>query len=756
MNNPSTCDTAGDNTEHADRVDQSRSFAHLRKVCLFSWGRYLLRVCSRHTVLCSSLSRHSSGSLQQICRKVPKMEPSSKTRKRVREACENCRRKKGRCPGEKPTCSLCARLGQICVYAGDICDSSLLEGARDRSESEVEQHSNSASRSDEVARLSERRFQSLDDKVSEVLDQVRSLARHQQSYQSSLPLQAIDSTNDFDFLPSNEALRKAAGLYLKYCQCQPLPLFAPAKFEVNITSREPELCLAITATASRFSKEAVFDTTAHATFETQYRRTVSMVMSRIDDGKVELATLQTLCLLTCIAYNEGHIQKAGAYLVLLLELARSSRLEIYAHQSVSRFEEHTRCLWSIIMLQYLCGGLGLMSIQIDTKILVYPAKEASNDLATVNKQNSSTAQESDKDLGIVAYAIQMTEAWYRVRHYVHHRGKLDKQPPWSGQSLYSEIMSRQMELESQMPHKHRFDPSGFADHPISVLSTNRPYWAPWLYLQLIYHSIVCTLNHPLLLSNHLRRFRVNQIPELFLQHIGDMINSHTDWFIHLLDIAAKKQFELSDPFLGRCIAIIATIFLQQSYTEDQEIRADKRNKYQICLDQVLSLGKLWPHVQKIAIDLQRFEATVSKAFQNSSTNSPHLSSYVDMAAFWRIMDSHSASTSPEGAKSIFGPSLRLQAKARGESELLSTRLIPEPTRVHSLAHLSASNASTPIDRADAGRSLTAGIKGFDDFSNGLGPDLFSESPFLAENFFTLGQDFVGNADDWFNWTEVIS
>ena len=150
-----------------------------------------------------------------------------------------------------------------------------------------------------------------------------------------------------------------------------------------------------------------------------------------------------------------------------------------------------------------------------------------------------------------------------------------------------------------MPHKHRFKPSGFTDHAISVLAQNRHYWAPWLYLQIIYHTIVCTLTHPLLLSIHLRRFRVNQIPELFLQHTADMITSHTDWIIHLLEIAMQKQFEFSDPFLGQSIAITATIFLQQSYTDDQDVRADKQKKYRTCLGMVQTLGRYWPHVDEI-------------------------------------------------------------------------------------------------------------------------------------------------------------
>jgi len=60
------------------------------------------------------------------------METHSVTRKRPKQACKNCRyvheyssraslisysrRKKARCPGERPACSFCNRLRQICEY----------------------------------------------------------------------------------------------------------------------------------------------------------------------------------------------------------------------------------------------------------------------------------------------------------------------------------------------------------------------------------------------------------------------------------------------------------------------------------------------------------------------------------------------------------------------------------------------------------------------------------------------------------------
>lgn len=46
--------------------------------------------------------------------------------KRIRQACEQCRRKKSKCSGEKPVCNTCWRLEQHCYYNGEplqpVCD----------------------------------------------------------------------------------------------------------------------------------------------------------------------------------------------------------------------------------------------------------------------------------------------------------------------------------------------------------------------------------------------------------------------------------------------------------------------------------------------------------------------------------------------------------------------------------------------------------------------------------------------------------
>lgn len=527
--------------------------------------------------------------------------PPAKVRKRTREACDPCRRKKNRCPGEKPVCSYCARLGlsQSCVYTGSQRGLSLNETPADSS------FSASADNSlpyEDQPNL-EDRVLGLDEKVTEVLDQVRLLAaiKTSQSHPAVYQENASDHiTRDLD-LPTPDLLQKAAELFLKYCHCQPLPIFRPDTFVSTITSRDLELRLCIVGLSLRFDAQSIPQRGQDPSYMTYLHAARNLVMKKVTQGPVDLSTLQSLCLLALSDFNAGMHQQSGVYLSIASELARSARLDLFCRSAngSSRVEEHVRCLWSIVLLQYLSGGFGPMNINIDTSSLRYPTSDATNKMASTTRQSSGVTQDTDNDLGVVAYALQMTEAWHMVRRYVQQRGKIDQYPPWSGQSIYARIMCRQMEIESQMAHRHRFRPSRFAEHSIIELSANRYYWAPWLYLQIIYHATVCALNHPILLSIHLRRVRINQVPELFLQQTAELISAHTDWIVHLLELAREKHYEFTDPFLAQCIAIVATIFLQQSYTQDQNVRKEKHERFLICLYFVQDLGRYWPYVDQM-------------------------------------------------------------------------------------------------------------------------------------------------------------
>lgn len=155
-----------------------------------------------------------------------------------------------------------------------------------------------------------------------------------------------------------------------------------------------------------------------------------------------------------------------------------------------------------------------------------------------------------------------------------------------------------MDAETRMPYIHRFRPAKFSHRPLEELNANRDYWGPWLFLQLVYHTSILLLNHPLLLSLRLRNFK-SMIPEIFLQHTSDMVTSHASWVVRLIEMVDTKGFKVTDPFLAYCVAIVATIYLQESFSDNPDTRKQKKDDFTKCLNFVRGLGEQWPHVSRI-------------------------------------------------------------------------------------------------------------------------------------------------------------
>jgi len=149
-----------------------------------------------------------------------------------------------------------------------------------------------------------------------------------------------------------------------------------------------------------------------------------------------------------------------------------------------------------------------------------------------------------------------------------------------------------------MPYIHRFEPAKFSQKSVEHLDSNRDYWGPWLFIQFLYHTNLCLLNHPLLLSLRLRNFKC-VIPEIFLQHTSDLISSHATWIINFIDMLEAKPFKVTDPFLGHCVAIIATIYLQESFVDDPGTRREKQDNFDKCLKFIRGFGEQWPHLGRI-------------------------------------------------------------------------------------------------------------------------------------------------------------
>lgn len=209
------------------------------------------------------------------------------------------------------------------------------------------------------------------------------------------------------------------------------------------------------------------------------------------------------------------------------------------------------------------------------------------------------ASTSLEDTGIVSYAIRNHELLALAASYWTDSLAKEHAPPWSKESEYSTIVTSALDIESNFHVSHRFVSAKFAERPLNELEGSRHYWSPWLVTQLTFHTAYCLLNHPILLSTHLKSFR-GIIPQSFIETSLDQARVHVDWIVYFLEMLEKKQFRVSDPLLGYCALMAATISLHFRRARLSEVRDHADRGYSICLRWLENVSPAWQNISVMA------------------------------------------------------------------------------------------------------------------------------------------------------------
>ncbi|KAH8435217.1 uncharacterized protein LDX57_012846 [Aspergillus melleus] len=249
--------------------------------------------------------------------------------------------------------------------------------------------------------------------------------------------------------------------------------------------------------------------------------------------------------------------------------------------------------------------------------------------------------------------MQFSKVWELSRAYASAHIRSESPPPWSAQSDYSLINSKLMGCESRIPLKYRMHASRFPELSGAELNQQREYWGPWLFFQFVCHSILVLVNHPLLLSIRLKNFR-HTMPQSFLRNSFEQITLNTSWVLHFVTLLEKKDFEVSDPTLGQCVAIVATIFLQHSFVEEPSFRQKAQVGYDKCVSFVYKMGRRWPHLERQANKLHQLRNSISSSGAHGSQQAWS----VNVHLLWEVLVSSPTNKLSEGfSKDIFGPCL---------------------------------------------------------------------------------------------------
>lgn len=391
--------------------------------------------------------------------------------KRALQACETCRRKKTRCPGEKPICSNCSRLRQNCRYP--------------RPDPSLEPTTLGTDRHLE-ARLAQ-----LEQKLDLILEKPSASPKQGETPRTSGSRNEAASTTSptierltaghSRLLPSAEVVDKAIDIYFRCCHRQPCWIFESRK---DLTSNAAEeLLLVVLGIGSQYEELDFGDGRLQSSSAcTDAART--QILLKLANSTVDLSTLQALCLLAFANLVAGDIQLATLHVTLAGTLMQMSGLDSHnGPERTSTLEEQRRLFWSVRALNVLCGLQikipSLLDLKAPRNMLLDEVLSKSNGQAPllpheVYNNHGSTA------LGIWAHMVRSASLWGEVREYVARCHQGHAVSPWHPDSGYIAIKSHLYDMEAAFPIAYRFDSAKFSERTPEEIEQSRDFWLPWI------------------------------------------------------------------------------------------------------------------------------------------------------------------------------------------------------------------------------------------------------------------------------------
>ncbi|KAI6360758.1 hypothetical protein MCOR25_006645 [Pyricularia grisea] len=540
----------------------------------------------------------------------PDPEPSnisaagSRGRRRLHHACLNCRRKKTRCPGEKPACSSCVRLSQSCTYpvlrnsqsgrsderlqnledkldlllSGASLPSSHHPARPPRHQEQQQQQQQQQQREDSLSNPSERSYSATPPARSS-----RPKGNEGQARRRSTADNGSAAGSSVGFHPEDVAT--AMELYFKYCHRQPIWCFE--RDEIGDPETLPEeLTSSIMALTARFSRRRVNTQLYSSNAKT-------LIMLRIANGTVDLFTIESLCILAYAAFIDGNIHLGQFHLGLSLQLCRSAMIDmepLYLPEGHGTNRKR-RLFWSLQLLEQSYGRQDAQLSNPNDKLREseqnHGSTASSAVAATLDRAPSLPKDElgtsNPSEPGIWNTSLCLSWVWSQVRRYVADcaRDGVVKEP-WRHDSPYAKVLSDFMETENRIPMCHRYDSVRFFERDEDEIKQNRDYWACWLKEQMVYHAIVTVLNHPFLYIVGAQHNPNLGIPNTFWRRSSEQALLHATWLVRMIDMVVDKQFALVEPIIGHIAAIAATVHLYYSCAAAAKLKHKSNTDFAKC------------------------------------------------------------------------------------------------------------------------------------------------------------------------------
>ncbi|KAL2822902.1 hypothetical protein BJX63DRAFT_438879 [Aspergillus granulosus] len=571
----------------------------------------------------------------------------NRDRLRARQACRNCRKKKTRCPSEKPACSSCVRLNQSCVYDETSQTDRLakLEKKVDLLLSSREQRlpSEQTGRDPSCEGTTPRYLNN--SQVGENTKGLSQSTNHDAEYRRRVN-SPLNTQTEF-CIPkatvSETIVAHSLDVYFERFHQQPLWCFERQDIKNNTLS--PELMYSILALTARFSQD-------HD--PPRYGESARwQIMLRVANDTVELETIEGLCLLSYSAFIDGDMHLGQFYLGLGFQLCRSVNLDCSTRLADRNpiVEREKRLLWSLQSLeQFYSEHDGIIRIAPGVWRSYYLS--ASGDAFFPQEPaGMSTASE----IGIWSLSVHFGWIWSRVREYISDCSKNKLIEPWRVESTYNKILADMTEIENKAALHHRYGNVRFYERQPDEIQLRRDYWMPWLKLQFTWHCILMALNHPFLYITASQHHVRLAIPNTFWRKSSELVLLHATWIVRTIDMIREKKINIFDPFFGHVVGIAATVHLYFCCAADSRLREKSKVDYLKCREFLDGFIAFSPACKALAGLLDRLTRLAFEA-ENTNDNPVQTTMHLSIPIMWAILKFDvSSSTSRSSASSARFP-----------------------------------------------------------------------------------------------------
>jgi hypothetical protein len=212
-------------------------------------------------------------------------------------------------------------------------------------------------------------------------------------------------------------------------------------------------------------------------------------------------------------------------------------------------------------------------------------------------QSGNSAQpENVPNMGIDACYLRLLSIWGHAMTFLQFVKDNEYPAVWSETGPYQKIVAELYDFETSIGHAYRLRNARLDERSSADLEIHRGYWAPWLTMQLLCHSLQVLIHHPFL---HLAKRRTEHTmrPPSFSQRTVDQMLLHSGWVTNFLIFCDERSFEINDPFIAHLASIIATGYLFFLTASNTDLVQQANRGFDTCYRFVKRSAAVWAHLK---------------------------------------------------------------------------------------------------------------------------------------------------------------